>query len=201
MGQVERLSAIKDARSLEVIPLFLRTSRASSILLHFFDRVSILHLVFGALILAISARFKLSRVVIWVPILGLPISPDKAAGLLKIGSLVDVLLAPLNLSFHAATCLLPLAKVSLRLLISPLVRQLLVLVGEPHLLQLLLLDIRGRIVLEVVAAAFELILCRKLNLLLIVGVEGLVGRFECGAFRLCKCTSCVGEFNRATNFC
>ena len=161
------MSAIKDARSLEVIPFFLRTGRTSSVLTHFFDRVSFLHLVLGAPILAIRARLKLSRVVIRVPILGLPVGPDKAASLLEICCLVDVLLAPLNLSFQATASLLPIAQIRLRLLISPLVSQLLVLVGEPHLLQLLLLDIRRRVVMEVVAAALKLVLRRELHLLLV----------------------------------
>ena len=191
MGHIERLSSIKNARCLEVISFFLRAGRASLLFTHFLDNISFLIIVLGTHILTVSAGFELSRVVVRVPILGLPVGPHEAAGLLKICGLVDVLLAPLHLSFHATARLLPLAQIGLRLLITPLVSQLLIFVGEPHLLQLLLLDIRRRVVMEVVAAALKLVLRRELHLLLIIGVEGLVGWLESGALRLRKCTGGV----------
>ena len=50
-----------------------------------------------------------------------------------------MLLAALDLCLHAAASQLPLAEEGGRLLVAPLVRQLLVLELEPELLQLLLL--------------------------------------------------------------
>ena len=67
--------------------------------------------------------------------------------------------------------------------------------GEPHLLQLLLLNVRGRIVLEVVTSAFKLVRGRKPGLLLIVRVESLKGWLECGTLRLCKCPCGVRKFD------
>ena len=76
---------------------------------HFLDNISFLIIVLGTHILTVSAGFELSRVVIRVPILGLPVGPHEATGLLEVGCFIDVLLAPLNLSLQAAARMLPLA--------------------------------------------------------------------------------------------
>ena len=102
-----------------------------------------------------------------------------------------MLFAPLDLGFHAPASLLPLAEISVRLLVSPLVGQLLVLVREPNLFQLLFLDIRGRVVVEIVAAPFKLVCSRELDLLVVVRVEGLLARLERGTLSLCESPRCV----------
>ena len=147
----------------------------------------------GGLAVIVGGGLDLRRVIVRVPVLGLPVGPDEAPGLLEVRSLIDVLLAPLDFGFHAAAGMLPLAHVSRRLLISSLVRQLLVLVGEPDLLQLLLLQIRSRVVLEVVASALELVYCRELCLLVVIGVESAIGRLVSGALSLLERAGRVRE--------
>ena len=115
--------------------------------------------------------------------------------MLKVGRFVDVLLAALDFGLHAAPSLAPISEVGVRLLISPLVRQLLVLVGEPDLLQLLLFDVSGRIILEVVATTFELIDCGELGFLIAVSEECFVGGLVGRALRLLELPSGARELD------
>ena len=164
----------------------MKPSAAAAIWAHIIDSIPLLVVlaVINAAILAIGRRFELGRVIVWIPILRLPVGSDESTSLLKVGRLVDVLLAPLDFGLHAAPSLAPISEVGVRLLISPLVRQLLVLVGEPDLLQLLLFDVSGRIILIVVAASFKLIDRGELRLLVAVSEERFVRGLVCRALRL-----------------
>ena len=87
-----------------------------------------------------------------------------------------MLLAALDFCLHAAASQLPLAEEGGRLLVAPLVRQLLVLELEPELLQLLLLMlalVRRREVRVVIRTALESIGRRVFDLLIGVRVERL----------------------------
>lgn len=82
-------------------------------------------------------------------------------------------LAPLDLSFHTATRLAPLAHSFSHFFVAALVGQLFVLVMEPHLLEFLLLQVRCRKVRKVAGDALKLVSRGVLRLLFIVRVECL----------------------------
>ena len=130
------------------------------------NSVGLFLLVDGLDIVAVRARILLRRVIIRVPVLGLPVGADEATGLFKISRLVQVLLAALNLGFHAAASLGPLAHVSCHFLVGALISQLLVLVVPPELLQLLLLELVSREIRKVRGRTLELVHRRELHLLL-----------------------------------
>ena len=136
----------------------------------------------------------MSRVIIRIPILGLPVGANEASRLLKIGCFVDVLLAALDLGLHASTCLAPLTQVCCRLLVASFVHQLLILVMEPYLLQLLLLQVICWVVSVVVGAALKLVDGRELHFL---RLGARVERFEWwavgGALRLSEGAASIGE--------
>ena len=77
-----------------------------------------------------------------------------------------MLFTALDLGLHTSTRLTPLAQVCSCLLIAPLIHELFVLVVEPYLFQLLLLQVICWVVSKVVRAALKLINCRKLHILL-----------------------------------
>ena len=91
--------------------------------------------------------------------------------MLEVCRIVEVLFSPLNLSLHAPTSLAPFSQVGSRFFITSLVGQLLVLVLPPDLLQLLLLQVVGWVVPEVIRASLELVYTRVLDLLFAIGVE------------------------------
>ena len=111
-----------------------------------------------------------------------------------------MLFAPLNLSLHAPTSLAPFSQIGSRFFITSLVGQHLVLVLPPDLLQLLLLQVVGWMVTEVVGASLELVDSRVLDFLLAVCVERLESRLESGSLGLGKLCVHVGEFYRTTCF-
>ena len=157
-------------------------------LLHVRDLVSLL---FDLVILAVRRASVHSRVVIRIPIFGLPISSDKASRLFKVCRFVEMFLASLDFGFHAATGLTPFAQVCGSLLVPPLISQLLVLVVPPYLLELLLFDLGGRIIRKEAGSAFEFVDRRVLDLLVTIGVEALKLRFVCGAFGLRERARCL----------
>ena len=113
--------------------------------------------------------------------------------MLKVCRIVEVLFAPLNLSFHASASLTPFPQVGSRFFIPSLIGQLLVLVLPPDLFQLLLLQVVGWVVPEVIGASLELVATRVLDFLFAVGVERFEGRFESGPLSLGKLVVYLGE--------
>lgn len=95
--------------------------------------------------------------------LALPIGPNKSSRLLKISCIVYVFLSPLNLGFHATTCLSPLVHNLFGFLISSFFLELPVLVLKPDLFHLLLVNVASRVVVEVAGAPFKSILRFKLH--------------------------------------
>ena len=77
-----------------------------------------------------------------------------------------MLFTALDLGLHTSTRLTPLTQVCSCLLVAPLIHQLFVLVVEPYLFQLLLLQVICWVVSKVVRAALKLIDRRKLHILL-----------------------------------
>ena len=152
------------------------------------------------LILAVRRGLEGHGIVVTVPILGFPVSPDEAAGLFEVRSLVDVLFSPLDLGLHAAPSRAPFSNVGVLLLGLPLVRQLLVFMGEPDLFELLFFDICGRIVGKIVASALKLVSCREFGLYFAIGVERLEGWLVSGAFCLSERASGVRKLYRAAHF-
>ena len=120
-----------------------------------------------------------------IPALSLPIGAYEATGLLKVGGIVEVLLATLNFSFHAPTSQGPLTQVVLSFFVSALIGELFVFVVPPHLLELLLFQVRCRVVRIVVRCTFKFVRRRKLNL--------LVRCVELFEWRLVRCTFCLAE--------
>ena len=100
-------------------------------------------------ILAVGGGRILRGVRIRIPVLCLPVCAHEPSRFLEVGCIIQMFLPALDLGLHAATGLGPLARVSCHLLIQALVGQLLVLVVPPELLQLLLLDVIGRIIRKV----------------------------------------------------
>ncbi len=128
---------------------------------------------------------------VWIPILSLPVGPYKAASLLEIGRFIQVFLATLDFSLHAATSLSPFAKMVLSFFVSSFVSELLVFVLPPDLLKTLFFEVSGREIRIEVGTSLELVRGRVLHLLLIVCVEGLERGLECGTFCLPEGTRCV----------
>ena len=77
------------------------------------------------------------------------------------------------------------------LLIAPLVRQLLVLVREPDLLQLLFLNVSSWVVSEIVTSAFEFVGRGEFSLLVAIRVECLEWWLVSGALCLGEGSGCV----------
>ena len=126
------------------------------------------------------------RVVVRVPVLGLPIGPYEATGLFEIRCLIQMLFSALDFSFHSATSLGPLAQVSLRFFVPSFVSKLFVLIVEPGLLELLLGQLVCRIVRKVAGSSLEVVLGLKLDSSLIIGIERLKSRLKGGALSLTK---------------
>ena len=135
-------------------------------------------------VLGIRRAVKHCRVIVGVPLDGLPVRPHETSGLLEVCCVVEVLFAPLNLSLHAPSRLAPLSEVGGRFFVTSLLGQLLVFVLPPDRFELLLLQVIGRVVHEVIGAPLELVDCRISDLLLAVRVELLEAGLECGAFSL-----------------
>ena len=95
-----------------------------------------------------------------------------------------MLFSPLNLCLHTPSRLAPFSEVGGRFFVTSLFGQLSVFVLPPDRLELLLLQIVGRVVHEVIGAAFELVDCCVSDLLLAIRVELLEAGLECGTFRL-----------------
>ena len=85
------------------------------------------------------------------------------------------------------------------LLVAPLVRQLLVLVREPDLLQLLFLNVSSRVVSEIVTSALEFVGRGEFGLLVAIRVECLEWWLVGGALCLGESPGSVREFDRAGN--
>jgi len=88
----------------------------------------------------------------------------------------------------------------MRLFISSLVCELLIFMSEPDLFKLLLLDIRGWVILEVIAATFKLVRGRKLGLLISIGVEGFKRGLVSRSLGLLEGARRVRESDRAAWF-
>jgi len=79
-------------------------------------------------------------------VLGLPILPDPASGVVEVRGHCHVLLLSLDLCLHPASGVAPLLHGLFSFFVSPLVGQLFVAVVEPDLLKLLLVHLTSRIV-------------------------------------------------------
>lgn len=121
------------------------------------------------------------------------VGADEAPRFLEVCRFVNLLLTTLNLGLHATSCLAPLSQIGMIFLISSLISQLLILMGEPNLLQLLLLDVSCWIVCKVVASSFEFVGRGEFGLLIAIRVECLEWRSICRTFGLREIASCVGE--------
>ena len=113
----------------------------------------------------------LCGVLIRIPILARPIGSHEASSLLKVGRLVQVLLAALNFGLHAPTRLRPLTQIRGCLLIATLICKLLILVVEPDLFKFLLLERGGRVVRKIGGFALKFVCCCVLDLLLVIREE------------------------------
>ena len=151
------------------------------------------------LILAVIRRFEYCRIVVAIPMNSFEIGPDEPTGFFKVCCLINLLFAPLNFGLHSASGLAPFAKVGMVLLVATLVRQLLVLVREPDLLQLLFLNVSSRVVSEIVTSALEFIGRGEFGLLVAVRVECLEWWLVGGALCLGEGPRSVREFDRTGN--
>ena len=95
-------------------------------------------------VFAILRGIILRGIHVWVPILRFEVRAYKTTCLFKVRCIVEVLLPTLDFRFHTTTGLTPLTKVGCGFFVAPLVSELLILVVEPELLKLLLLDVSGR---------------------------------------------------------
>lgn len=71
----------------------------------------------------------------------------------------------------------------------------------PDLFQLLLLQVVGWVVREVIGASLELVDTRVLDFLFAIGVEGFEGWLKSGPLGLGKLVVHLGESDRASCFC
>ena len=166
---------------------------------HSTDSITLFIFVLLRLILAIRRTIKLCRVIVWVPRRRLPIGADEAPSLLEIRRIVKMLLASLDLGFHATASLLPFSEIGGRLLISSLVGEDLVLVLPPDSFQLLLLQVIGRVVPEVIRSSFELVNSRIFDLLFAISEERLKGWLEGGTLRLAELVRHVRKSDRTSS--
>ena len=139
-----------------------------------------------SLVFRVCRGIILSRIQINVPILGLPTSPHKASSLLKVGGFVLVLLSALDLGLHSSASCSPFPQESYCFFVSSLVLKLLVLVIEPYLLKLLLMDLCRWVVVEVVRFPGKTIDCCSRHRLLHSREVSRESRSESGSFSLSK---------------
>lgn len=125
----------------------------------------------------ISWRILLSRIIVGVEVLTLPVCAHKSTSFFKVSGEVNVLLFAKYFCFYSSACLRPLIQNLFCLLVSSFFLEFSILMLKPHGFKFLFNYVVRRIIVEVRGTTFKPVLSLKLNWLL--STWCLISSIEC----------------------